>query len=176
MENWTDVVSFQGFYQVSDHGRVRSMRRVITRKNGRKHTVQSRVLKPGRTKAGYPIVALFQQGKQTMAYIHHLVLEAFVSPRPPDLECRHLNGVEADCRLGNLKWGTRSSNQRDRVPHGTSNRGKRNGSARLTPVAVREIRRLKASGTTVTDICSRYKMARRTIYDLLEGRTWGYVS
>ena len=147
----------------------------MTRGDGRKHTVRGRVLRPGRTKAGYPIVALFMTGKQTMAYVHHLVLEAFVGPCLSGQECRHLNGVEADCRLGNLRWGSKSSNENDKAEHGTSNRGARNGHAKLTPVAVREIRHLKANGEPADAISVRFGVAKRTVYDILEKRTWGHV-
>jgi hypothetical protein len=49
--------------------------------------------------------------------VHRLVLDAFVGPCPDGMECRHLNGVKADCRLSNLAWGTRKENIEDRVRH-----------------------------------------------------------
>jgi len=51
--------------------------------------------------------------------VHHLVLEAFVGPRPQGMECRHLDGNPANNVVSNLAWGTRSENQLDRVSHGT---------------------------------------------------------
>jgi hypothetical protein len=52
-------------------------------------------------------------------FVHHLVLETFISPRSEGLECRHLNGNPADNRLQNLSWGTHSENELDKVKHGT---------------------------------------------------------
>jgi hypothetical protein len=52
-------------------------------------------------------------------YLHHLVLEAFVGPRPPGMQCRHINGDSLDNRLENLAWGTASEDNYDRVRNGT---------------------------------------------------------
>jgi hypothetical protein len=64
---------------------------------------------------GYP--AVWIGGK--MIYIHTLVLETYVGPCPPGMECRHLNGKPLDCRWPeNLVWGTHGDNMRDRARHG----------------------------------------------------------
>jgi hypothetical protein len=75
---------------------------------------------------------------------NHLVLEAFLGPRPEGMECRHLDGDRANCRLDNLRWGTHSENERDKRRHAQIVR-RRNV---VNPAAVVEIRRLRASGET----------------------------
>ena len=103
IEQWRPVPGFD-MYAVSDQGRVRGPRRIL------KQTLIGN---------GYPSVAVCRDGKQHTARVHGLVLEAFVGPRPAGMLCRHLNGVPTDNRVENLRWGTPSENNFDRVRHGT---------------------------------------------------------
>jgi len=105
-ENWKAVPGHEGRYEVSDLGRVKSFCR-------RKEGV---FLRPGRMPGGHLSVAL---GKGNSQCVHKLVLFAFVGPPPEKHECLHANGVPADNRLENLRWGTRGENIRDAIKHGT---------------------------------------------------------
>lgn len=105
-ELWRPVVGYEGTYEVSDAGRVRR--------------VGGRVLKrTGRGKNRYPSVNLSVAGVARCRFVHLLVIEAFVGPRPLGMQARHLNGDRNDPRLVNLRWGTPSENNLDRVAHGT---------------------------------------------------------
>jgi hypothetical protein len=90
---------------VSDEGQVYSLR-------------SSRVLKPGSTNLGHRQVGLCRNGKRRPRYVHHLVLEAFIGPCPPGLECLHANDQAGDNRLENLRWGTRGENLIEAVANG----------------------------------------------------------
>ena len=105
-EIWKDVPEYEGLYQVSNLGNVRSYRR----------SIEPKLLKPGRMPRGHLSVAL---GRNNSRCVHELVLLAFVGPAPHKHECRHLNGDPSDNRLKNLCWGTRSENIADAVRHGT---------------------------------------------------------
>lgn len=126
MEEWRPVAGFAGAYEVSNLGRVRSLDRRILCRNGTSFRRRGVVLNPSEhTPGGYRQVKLPNResaspGAQRTAFVHALVLEAFVGPRPaPEMEARHLNGVPSDNRLSNLIWGTASENAFDRVRHGT---------------------------------------------------------
>jgi len=106
MEVWKLVPEYDGKYEVSDQGRVRSFQRYP----------QGIILRPGRMPSGHLSVAL---GRGNSQCVHKLVLLAFVGVAPAKHECRHLNGDPADNRLENLCWGTRSENINDAVRHGT---------------------------------------------------------
>jgi hypothetical protein len=73
-----------------------------------------KILKPRPTKGGYLMVAVYRGGRHD-AYVHHLMLNAFVGPRPDGLEACHENGNQADNQLSNLRWDTRQANIQDRV-------------------------------------------------------------
>jgi len=115
-ENWVPVKDFEGLYEVSDLGNVRSLSRV--RADGKPMT--GRVLKPGTVNyLGHLKVMLAYDGVYTSKLVHHLVLEAFVAPRPPGAETRHLDGVPWNNVPSNLCWGTSGENNDDQVRHGT---------------------------------------------------------
>lgn len=120
MEIWKDVPGYEGQYQVSDQGRVRSIDRVVEQaaRSGTiyKKNIRGVMLRPGRMLAGHLSVCL---GKSNSHCVHKLVLLAFVGAAPENHECLHANGVPSDNRLENLRWGSRSDNIRDAVAHGT---------------------------------------------------------
>ena len=105
-EIWKNVPGYEGKYQVSSFGNVKSF---VKNKEGK-------LLKPGRMSSGHLSVAF---GRGNSICVHTLVLSTFVGGAPKRHECRHLNGNPADNRLENLKWGTRTENILDAVSHGT---------------------------------------------------------
>ena len=123
-EQWLPVVGYEGFYEVSDMGRVRSLDRATPMKTATgkmtMRRVAGRILKPGTAGRGYPYVNLMREHKrQKTRDVHRLVLEAFVGPKPDGLVTRHLNGDRLDNRLENLAYGTYSENMADNLRHGT---------------------------------------------------------
>lgn len=112
LEEWCPVIGEEGRYEVSSHGRVRSLTRFVP---GRQGVVQGRVLKPRPTPTGYLRVGIARRDR----YIHHLVLEAFVGPCPDGMECCHNNGDRGDNRPSNLRWDTRLGNCQDIIAQGT---------------------------------------------------------
>ncbi len=107
-ERWLPVPGYEGFYEVSDLGRVRSTPRPRTRGG---------ILSARSRPKYYPHVSLWANGVRRSRNVHLLVLEAFVGPCPPGLECRHLDGDKGNPALSNLVWGTRGDNNRDRTRH-----------------------------------------------------------
>lgn len=117
-EEWRPVFGFEGVYEVSDLGRVRSVDRVVTFPDGRRRRAPGRVLKPWIAN-GYPKVGLKHQGQSKKLYVHDIVLTAFIGRRPDGAACCHGDGVRTNNRLENLRWGTFSENNYDLVAHGT---------------------------------------------------------
>ncbi|WP_418888451.1 NUMOD4 motif-containing HNH endonuclease [Mycolicibacterium neoaurum] len=122
---WLPVVGWEGSYEVSDDGDVRSIDREVTDGN-RTRTFRGRQLRAASTPRGHRYVTLSREGRTKTRLVHHLVLEAFVGPRPPGHEACHGNGLPEDNRRRNLRWDTRSSNVRDSVRHGTHNKLRHN--------------------------------------------------
>jgi hypothetical protein len=122
MTIWKPVPGSEGQYEVSDDGQVRSLDHVVPRvasaqRSAGTKAVKGRVLRPGPSNYGHLSVVLGRSGGTRM--VHALVLEAFVGPRPPGMECRHLDGDPKNNRLENLCWGTRTENIEDALRHGS---------------------------------------------------------
>lgn len=110
MELWKDIPGYPG-YKVSDQGRVRG-------KSGK--ILKPRPNSPSRPgNLPYENVALYGPQGRKDRQIHHLVLEAFVGPRPEGCEACHNNSNVGDNRLSNLRWDTRQGNDADRVANKT---------------------------------------------------------
>ncbi|MFV8266502.1 NUMOD4 motif-containing HNH endonuclease [Mycolicibacterium peregrinum] len=115
-EQWRPVIGFEGLYEVSDQGRVRSLGQFARGSHGSQRFVRGRVLRPAPSKTGHLTVALGRGGGTKL--VHALVAEAFIGPRPAGMDVCHGNGVPSDNRVDNLRYGTRSENHFDRVAHG----------------------------------------------------------
>ena len=126
MEIWKNIKGYEGLYQVSDQGRVKSLERTIIKKDGRKFTVKERVLKPGVTKDGYLIVALHAGDKQKTLTVHRLVCTAFHENLENKPCVNHINENKTDNRASNLEWCTykENNNHGTRVARVTKTRSK----------------------------------------------------
>lgn len=100
-ENWRDIKGFEGLYQISNLGRVKSLNYAKSRKEG--------FIKPIKNKDGYLIVKLYSDKCYTKL-VHRLVAENFIDI--PKLEVNHLNGNKADNNINNLEWCTHAENER----------------------------------------------------------------
>ena len=122
MEKWKDVIGFEGLYQVSNLGRVKSVDRVVRHNLGGPKKVRGRILRlRSRGKCGHFAVNLHKDGHGWTASVHRLVLASFVGPCPEGKECLHGAAGISDNSVSNLKWGTREENQYDRHRDGTYN-------------------------------------------------------
>lgn len=179
-EIWKPVVGWEGLYEVSDRGRMRSVDRLtVFQIKGVSATRFSRgkILKPRMT-GGYLRVNLCGSGgiiKHKM--VHIAVLDAFIGPCPEGLQARHLDGNATNPRLGNLKWGTWEENAEDKRRHGRWQCGERHGMAKLKDGDVREIRRRYAlGGVRQVDLASEFGIAQTKISAIVRGNLWRHVT
>lgn len=155
-EKWKPV-TINTRYEISNLGRVRSPRGFIsTRAN----------------KDGHVIVTLHNNGNRKTCYVHTLVLEAFVEPRPAGLQARHLDGVPSHNCVDNLKWGTQAENYGDRRIHGVDCAGERHGKARLKWSEVSEIRRRCAGGETQQSVAYDFRTSQARVSEIVNYKTW----
>ena len=115
--DWRPVPRFEGSYEVSALGQVRSLPRVVRRNKGA-YSVPGLILRQ-RLNKGYPMVDLNLEGVVTHIRVHRMVCEVWHGPSPVGAVCRHLDGNRLNPAADNLTWGTVSENHLDAVRHGT---------------------------------------------------------
>lgn len=115
-EIWKDIKDYEGLYQVSNYGRVKSMERTVKGLKGNKK-IKSRIMKESKNKFGYSRVSLYKLGKTKNFQIHRLVAQAFI-PNPLELpQVNHIDGNKDNNSVNNLEWIT----NRDNVIHAYKN-------------------------------------------------------
>ena len=119
-ECWRWVPSYEGLYQVSTRGRVRSVDRWVTYPDGSKRFFKGRILKPTLDKYGYLLVTLSRDGKRHGFSVHRLVAEAWIDNPENKPQVNHLDENKENCAVENLSycsakennaWGTRTKRQ-----------------------------------------------------------------
>lgn len=158
-EAWKSVVGFDGVYEVSSEGRVRSLTHARVTSQGVK-TWAGKMLCPFKDSNGYLYVNLSNGKRVKKRSVHSLVLEAFVGACPDGLQCRHRDGDRTNPKLANLRWGTPLENGADRVEHGTSCKGERNSQAKLS---AKQVENIRASSMSSLAIAKDYNVAGSTI-------------
>lgn len=120
-EEWRDIPGYEGYYQASDQGNIRSLARVVPWRDGLVSRRAGQVLKPmADKKLNYPKVGLYVLGRRKMVQVHKLILVAFAGPTPEGMEICHNDGNPWNNRLENLRFGTSADNAQDRLRHGTN--------------------------------------------------------
>lgn len=137
IERWLPVVGYEGCYEVSDYGKVRSIDRDVLGSDGVTQKRRGRTLVGYVKSSGHIQVGLRSGRKvQDKRYVHRLVMEAFVGPCPDGMEVCHSDGVPSNNEITNLRYGTVSDNRYDSVRHGTHVEARKTHCPRNHPLQV----------------------------------------
>ncbi len=165
-EQWRDIKDFEGYYQVSTKGRVKSF-----------HKGTVRIMKPQVTK-GYLRVELQRPGKKRKVGVHILVAETFLPNPESKPEVNHEDGNKSNNCIENLKWSTSSENRQHAVKMGLQRSGCDRPGATLTAEQVREIRRDCIPGDWkfgFNSFARKFNVSKMTIKKAYEGKRYKNV-
>lgn len=169
IECWKAVLGWEGLYEISDQGNVRSIPR-MRRTNFGERSYGGGAVKPIMGSRKYLVVNLTSpDGRRKQNFLHKLVLEAFVGQRPEGKQACHSNGVRADCRLANLRWDSIKANHADKIAHGTAQRGERGTNAKNTEATVRTI---LSERLTAKEASHRFGIPLSTAEKIVSRVTW----
>lgn len=174
-EQWKAIPGYEGVYEVSDQGRVRSVRRAT-------NTYPGRVLKTSKNRREYHRVSLSKDGRTRTASVHRLVVIAFLGNRP-EMEVNHIDGDKSNNKLENLEYVTRSENERHahdklgKVTIPPRFYGENHPQSVLTWKKVDHIRGLYETGKYSTRALGKmYGVSKTTIGHVVFQRTWRKVA
>lgn len=182
-EVWRPVPGYEGFCEVSNLGRVRSVTRMLSYVSGGRQlsrAVNGRVLAQtvdkGPAAYGRLQVKLVGAGGAKTHLVHRIVALAFIGPCPDGMQVAHNDGNPANNEAGNLRYATPLENTRDKFAHGTVLRGSDVGNAKLNGAQVAKIRRDRANGDKVREVAARYGISQAQVSRICNGTRWAEAS
>lgn len=160
-EVWKDVKDYEGIYQVSNLGRVRS------------NYYEDKILKNHCGAGGYCRVGLYKGGKVTTKYVHHLVYYSFVKVTTVGKELNHIDGDKTNNILSNLELVTPSQNTLHAYKNNLAKKGERHYLSKLKTSEVIEIKKdYDNKKCTQVELAKKYNVTRQAIHAIVRGKTW----
>ena len=173
-EHWKPIIGFEGLYEISDLGRVKSLSRYVKSKANSKMKIPERILKTGKNKCGYALVVLMKNNKRHNKLVHRLVAKAFINNPENYAVVNHIDGNKHNNSLENLEWCTSKENIHHAMRIGLRNdKGENNWGHKLSNEQVIYIRNLyKTKQYTEKQIAEQYNVHEETIGKIIRGITW----
>lgn len=170
-ETWRDVPGYEGLYQVSDKGNVKSLSREMW--NGKGYYLrEEKIIKQSEDKHGRMVLGLYKNKNRKNYFVHSLVALAFIGERPKDYVVAHCDGNNKNNDLSNLRYDTVRENSIDVFRH-----GQRIVTGKLSNEEVLEIRKLYKTGDyTQVDIAKMYNVRHSTISKIVRRETFNWLN
>ena len=174
MEVWKDIQGYEGFYQVSNFGEVKSLDRYLFTNNGKKRKFIGKQLKKDKSNCGYFRVQLWKNQIKKSESIHRLVAFAFINNIDNKTQVNHKNGLKSDNCVENLEWSTSSENMQHSYDNGFNNgpKGEKNGQSKLNEENVFEIRKMLDLKIKQIIIAKNFGVSISTISHIKTGKKW----
>jgi len=172
-EIWKDVKGYDGLYQVSNLGRVKSLDRYVNSKGDSQQLKKGKVLNMHLKKDGYIGIVLCNYGKQKNFRVHRLVAESFIPNPENKAQVNHIDGIKTNNNFLNLEWATDSEN----IKHAFKNNlipkasGSKNPMAKLTKEQVDDIRNNNML-TPNKELSKKFNVSKTCIYRVKNNITW----
>lgn len=174
-EIWKPIPKFEGYYEASSYGRVRSVSRLLKTRGNKTRQHKGRVKTIVCKTDGYLAVMLSVGNKTHTKNVHALVAITFLGPRPKGKEVRHRDGDKSNNRLGNLRYGSKKRSEQDKRKHGTAPIGENNGRSVLSANDVEFIRSKYKPGHKIygsNALARRFGVSQPNISYITTGKSW----
>jgi hypothetical protein len=172
-ETWKDVIGYEGIYQVSNIGRIRSLDRVTCHGHKRRGVILSS--KKGNN--GYEKVILSKGNNKSHVSTHRIVAETFLIKDRDNFIVNHKDGNKLNNDVTNLEWVSNSYNIQHAFDNGLNHgrKGMKHHMAKLNDLQVRIIKKSLILGVRLTDLASIFNVSIGTISNIKNGNGWSHV-
>lgn len=171
-EQWADIDGYEGRYQVSNLGRIKTIPHYVVTRGG-KRLLSERIKKLGQHNAGYLSVMLGRNGSRL---VHRIVAAAFLPKQEGKDFVNHKDGNKHNNRIDNLEWCSRQENEDHAFRTGLKNStGSMNTMAKLTEESVGMIRHLVNIGFTAMEVAERFNVHAATIRRIAQNKIWCHI-
>lgn len=175
-EKWVDIQGYEGLYQISNHGNVRSLdrpvRTILRNKMVSTRIVKGKNLKPKFNGTEYLGVILSKENKQKTLRINRLVGFHFLVKGENHTQVNHIDGNKFNNHVNNLEWCTAKENMKHAYEIGLRKGGQDCNLSKLTEVEVLQIVELKRQGKRSVDVSRAFNISVRTVNRILHGDMW----
>jgi hypothetical protein len=172
---WKDVPSYEGYYQVSSCGLVKSVQRIVKYRENHSGLRKERILKSNVTKGGYVHATICINKENKTVKVHRLVALAFI-PNPENKPCvNHINGIKTDNRAENLEWCTYGENTQHAYKTKLKNgiKGEKSHLSKLKKEDVMKIRLLYDKGCySHTKLGKMFNVSQSQISRIVNNINW----
>jgi hypothetical protein len=172
-EIWRDIKDYEGLYQVSNLGRVRSVPRIL--QNGMRK--KGMIINP-HIRSNYVYIGLYDRvsKKNKSQIVHRIVAQTFITNPLNKEQVNHINGIKTDNRVENLEWVTQQENMRHAFKTGLiNNSGESSGRAKLTNKQVFAIRKMASNGIKQCEIAIKFGVHTNTICGIVHRIIWKHI-
>jgi hypothetical protein len=176
-EIFKDIKGYEGLYQISDKGRVKSLARKVNHPHSGFQTLKEKILKSGKNSRGYLVVILCENKIRKTSMVHRLVATTFLRNFGDKKTINHKNGVKTDNHLGNLEFVTQKENVQHSYNMGLSNnRGEKSCLSKLTEKEVLQIRDLRGCGRfSQREVAEFYNCVESTVNAVVNRKSWRHI-
>lgn len=178
MEEWRSIKGFEGSYEVSDLGRVRSLDRMVNSAHNAKRIVLGQILRASKEPNGYLRICLSIRNRYKSYSVHRLVAKAFIPNCDNKSQINHKDGDKENNTVPNLEWCTAKENSQHAVTTGlrvNTQRGSTHYGSILTESDVLTIRFLKAEGMPPKHIAEIFDIKSSHLSAIISKRIWKHV-
>ena len=170
-EIWKDIPNYEGYYQVSNLGRVKSLDRIITYSNGKEVYTKGKIIKQSKDSHNRLRLILNKNGKKKNYFVHSLVALSFIGEKPDNYIVAHCNGDNNDNRLSNLRYDTIKENSIDMYRHG--------GKVSIGKFSINDVMKIgyfyDSGNYTMSEIGEMYNVRHSTISKIIRKESFYWL-
>jgi Mor family transcriptional regulator len=176
LEIWKDIPGYEGYYQASTHGRIRSLDRWVN-DNGGQRLHKGKILKNRINNCGYFVTRFVIDNKVICHTTHKLIAMTFLTKSDPNLEIHHIDGDKLNNYINNLEYVTRGGHVKKtlKLKQYKPNIGEKHPKAKTTEEDVVNIRNRYKKGETIKELSKYYKVHKNTIFQIIRGINWSHI-